>query len=288
MRFKFLLLVLFFSFFTTSSFSQKISCGGVVPDDLRAFSEGEILSYGVKYSAAFLNISVADIIFTTTKEIYMGEDCFRINAVGRTKPFFNIFFKMEDIYDSWVVAETLRPLRANSSIREGAYRFGSYIIYDWIDYVAHTRGENLKSGSFAQRKLEINNCSADALSMFYILRSADLSEMKVDDEMSLNLVFEDGLYDVRLKYLGKDTLKISGMGDKVRSLKFTCELASSDGEGYDGGNEFLIWLSDDKNRIPIYLESPIRVGKVFATIESWEGLKYPLDCIEEAGKAAKR
>lgn len=279
MKYRVLLVSLFLCLLASYVSGQEISCGGVVPDSQRAFQEGEKLRFGVKYSASIFNISVADVDFHTTKERYFGKQSFRINAVARTKPFFNMFFKMEDTYDSWLVPETLRPMKASCNIEEGSYRFKSFIVFNWKKYQASTSGRNLRSGASSKKTLSISDCSADALTMFYMLRSADLSKMREGNEKVLNLVFEDTLHNVRLKYLGRDVISVDGMGDQVKSLKFTCQLASTDGEGYDGGDEFLIWLSDDRNRIPLYLESPIRVGKVFAKIEAWEGLKYPLDCV---------
>jgi len=45
---------------------------------------------------------------------------------------------------------------------------------------------------------------------------------------------------------------------------------------FTDGSEFFIWLSDDENKIPLHLESPIRVGSVNAYITGYKGLKYPL------------
>ncbi|MDR2886110.1 MAG: DUF3108 domain-containing protein, partial [Rikenellaceae bacterium] len=41
--------------------------------------------------------------------------------------------------------------------------------------------------------------------------------------------------------------------------------------------EFFIWISDDQNKIPLYIESPIRVGSIRARMKKFDGLKYPLD-----------
>jgi len=40
-----------------------------------------------------------------------------------------------------------------------------------------------------------------------------------------------------------------------------------------------MWLSDDDNRVIIALETPIKVGRVKARIESYEGLKYPFSAL---------
>ena len=33
---------------------------------------------------------------------------------------------------------------------------------------------------------------------------------------------------------------------------------------------------DDENKIPLYIESPVRVGSINAYISGYKGLKYPM------------
>ena len=68
---------------------------------------------------------------------------------------------------------------------------------------------------------------------------------------------------------------IKGVG-KFRTLKFVCELATSSGESFKDGSEFYLWISDDLNKIPLYLESPIRIGSVRVRLLDASNLKYPL------------
>ena len=46
---------------------------------------------------------------------------------------------------------------------------------------------------------------------------------------------------------------------------------------FKGGEEMTVWASNDKNRIPIYVEAPILVGSVKAKIVSWKGLRNKME-----------
>jgi hypothetical protein len=37
-----------------------------------------------------------------------------------------------------------------------------------------------------------------------------------------------------------------------------------------------IYVSDDQNRLPIMIESPVSVGSVKAVLQSYEGLRFPM------------
>ena len=64
---------------------------------------------------------------------------------------------------------------------------------------------------------------------------------------------------------------------KFPTLKFACQLGPSEVFTFTDGTEFIIWISDDSNLIPLYIESPIRVVRIQAYISHYAGLKYPLD-----------
>lgn len=254
--------------------AQMLSCGTPIPSSRVAFNAGEVLSYAVVYKASIINAEVADITFATSSAPYMGQDCFKIQVVGETRSFYNIFFHMRDIYTTWIDRTTLRPVKATSSIKEGSYKYRTAMDFDWQTLIARTEGQNLKDRHARHHKLPLESCSYDAIALFYNMRSADLSNLKPGTGQVLKVVLEDTVRSVQFRFIGLDKRDIEDFGE-VRTLKFACQFATSTDESFKDGAEFFIWLSDDANRIPIYLESPIRVGKVYATLRNWKGLKHP-------------
>jgi hypothetical protein len=49
-----------------------------------------------------------------------------------------------------------------------------------------------------------------------------------------------------------------------------------EGTLFDEGEFMEVFVTDDKNRIPIYIEAEIIVGKVKAYITSMKNVQYPL------------
>ncbi len=104
----------------------------------------------------------------------------------------------------------------------------------------------------------------------------DRQALRVGESQRFEMLLEDGIRTVRFRFLGREQKKIRKLGT-FRTLKFTCQLVSSDGQSFEEGSEFLIWISDDRNLVPLYLESPLRVGSVQAYLTDYAGLKYPLE-----------
>lgn len=259
--------------------NQFIDCGKVIPENQIAFTAGERLSYSVSYKAAIINTDVADIVFTTSAESYGGVECYKIHAIGKTRPFFGFFFNLEDVYATWMDKSTLRPIKATSYLKEGDFRYRSSMDFVWPHKRVYTEGRNLKRSSGHRRTLKLKDCSYDALALFFNVRCADLNSVTVGSQQSLNLVLEDTVRTVRFRFLGRETRDVKNIGS-FATLKFACQFATSSDESFKDGEEFFIWLTDDKNHIPVYLESPIRVGKVYATLSEWSGLKHQLTSLK--------
>lgn len=258
--------------------AQLLGCGVDIPKSQLAFDSGETLSYNVNYTAAIINAEVADITFTTKATSYMGRECYKIEAVGTTRPFYSIFFTLHDTYTTWVEQSTLRPIKATSLLHEGNYRYRTAIDFDWNSLKARSEGQNINTRNTKKYNLNLNKCSYDAISLFFNMRSADLSKLRKGENQVLSLVLEDTVRSIRFRYLNEEIRKIGKVGE-CRTLKFACQFATSNDESFKDGAEFFLWLSNDDNRIPIYLESPIRVGKVSATIKHWSGLKHPFSSL---------
>lgn len=252
----------------------SVRAWGQAPQEL-SFQPGEELTYTASYSAAILTTDVATITFRTSADKIEGIPCYRIWAHGITRPFYSVFFKMDDVYETWLEQATLRPLLSTSEIKEGSYRYRSRLTFNWKAGLVYTFGKNLKKGYERGRTMAVNASDFDPVAHFFNLRSLpSMSSMKVGQKGRLNLVMVDTIRTVEYKFLGKEVIDAPATGP-VRCLKFTCQLAPGDAESFEEGTDFFIWISDDKNRIPVYIETPIRVGRVQATLTGWKNLAHP-------------
>ena len=74
-------------------------------------------------------------------------------------------------------------------------------------------------------------------------------------------------------YHGREVREVRGLG-RVNTLKFSCQLVNDVVDSFEEGSEFFVWISDDGNKVPVFLESPLRVGSVRARLVEYGGLMY--------------
>lgn len=239
------------------------------------FQAGERLDYRVAYIAKLIpNTEVGYVIMETTSTLKDGKDLLHINGVGRTMSFFRWFFDLNDVYDVWLDPQTMRPLIFEDSLHEEKYTFRSRYDFDWtamkVSTWAQTRQEAPRSAV-----LDLTEDSMDAISLYYNMRSVDRSEIQEGYHKELKMVLDKCIKYLKLRFIGREVCKVPKMG-KFHTLRFACTLGSVDEFSFTDGSEFDIWITDDDNKFPVMLSSPIRVGRVRAYIHEYSGLKYPV------------
>ncbi len=246
-----------------------------LPLAAQLYHPGEQLFYRVSYKAKmFPNTEVGSVEVLTSQERVNDTDYFKVEGTGRTLPTYRWFYNIEDIYTVWINPETLRPVRFTSNVHESEYTFQSYYNYDWKALSVHTRWRS-RQKPYKEKQMALTPQSMDPISLFFNLRTAQIDEFSIGTPASLQMVLQDTIRQLNYRFLGREVKKIRNVG-KFKALKFECQLGTTEGYSFSDGSTFTIWISDDQNKIPLYIESPVKVGSINAYISGYKGLKYPL------------
>jgi hypothetical protein len=73
--------------------------------------------------------------------------------------------------------------------------------------------------------------------------------------------------------LGKENLKIKNVGE-FRCIVFSPLLI--EGTIFNAGDGMTVYVTDDQNRVPLLIETPILVGSIKARVNGMSGLRFPL------------
>lgn len=233
-----------------------------------SFKNGEILTYKVYYNWNFVWIAAGEVTF---KVIDQG-DKYYINAKGRTYSSYDYFFKVRDEFKVWVDKETMLPRTSVRKVQEGGYQLYDMMKYDFDKMEIRSYRGKTKEKS---RKLvyDIDNCIHDVLSIIYYVRNKDYTKMKKGTDIPVRIFLDKEKYNLAATYKGKETKYIKDLG-KFKTLKLMPEVIS--GEVFTDTSGMTIWASDDKNRIPLQIESPLSVGSAKAVLKSYKNVRYPM------------
>ncbi len=238
----------------------------------QVFSSGERLVYKIFYNWGLLWINAGEVVF----EVNQIENDFHLTATGKTYKRYDKFFKVRDYYESIVDGETLLPKWFKRRVEEGNYiRFDS-IFFDQEnhlvkEYFGKTR-ETAKEHNFT-----LDHCVHDMMSIIYSLRNIDVSTLNDGDRIPMDIFFDKELFQLSMIYEDQIEKKIKGLG-KCNVKMFSPTLVT--GNVFTEDAKMNIYVGDDKNKIPLMIESPVTVGSVKAILSSYNGVTYPMDAIQ--------
>ncbi|MDR1130616.1 MAG: DUF3108 domain-containing protein [Prevotellaceae bacterium] len=271
--------VLFSLIFLLLTFTEGMAQGfcklNVSESDL-AFNSRETLTYAASYSWGPIFMDVGEVFLKANRtRSYPVE--YHIVAEAKTYKFYDKFFKVRDFYESKFTVPDIKSVYFHRDINEGGYSIKNTYNFNWennkIDVVIERRQNE-------QRKFELDleDCTLDVITYFYYLRNLDFSDAYLNRVYTLSIVLDDDIFSIKCRYLGKEQRKIKALKAKANCLKFAVEVIA--GSVFKGDEKIILWISDDKNHVPLELESPIIVGKVRGRLIHYENLKYPLNLVK--------
>ena len=247
--------LLFFSlFFLSATFSQEKS----VP-----FQSGEWLRYKMSYSG-FLRAGTA--ILEIKEKEYNGKKVFYTKGSGWTSGPVKWFFEVDDLYESYFDKETIKPYLFKRKIDEGGYKKHRITSFNYDSKKAYIQDFTLQTDT----SVAFTNVQ-DMMSSFYFLRSTDTRDLKIGDEIKLDMFMDSQVYPFKLRFLGREVLKTKF--GKVKSLVFRPLVQS--GRIFKAQESVTIWITDDANKIPIKMMASLAVGSLRAELEAYKGLANP-------------
>jgi Protein of unknown function (DUF3108) len=227
-----------------------------------AFQAGEQVTFHVYYSVVGTYIHAGTAIFTTTLENFGNRPVYHVVGDGKTKSSYDWIYRVRDKYESYIDTATLQPLKFIRNVDEGGYKNYETITFNRTANTAVTN-----RGVF-----KVPDCVQDVLSAMYYARNIDFSKSKVNDKIPFKMFLDNEVFDMYVRYLGKETIKTQY--GKFKAIKFKPLLLK--GTIFEGGEKMVVWVSDDPNRVVLRVESPIVVGKVKCDMMAYRNLRYPL------------
>lgn len=230
----------------------------------KTFAGGEELTYRFYYDAWLANVTAGFGTVSVSKrtERMGGQPVYHIVGEGKSKGMFNLFYKVHDRFESWIDTVTLHPYRFTRYTREGGYKKDDVVTFDQVEGKAVSRTGNRK----------IKPGTHDVISAFYFARNLDMSSAKPGDVFPVSFFLDDSVYTSAVKFLGRDTIKIES--GTFSCLKFKPMVAT--GAVFSDPYPMVLYVSDDRNHIPLLAESAIVVGKVKMELSKFKGLRHPM------------
>ena len=255
--------------------SKGTSCVPVrtTSEEELAFRSGERMDFILHYKWGSINTDVGTATVTLDSLTFNGQKAFKCTASGRTKKFFDVFFKVRENFTSWFTREGMRPLKFTRDTYEGGYEARNTYLYKW-DAAEPYIAADVYTSKMGQKSMQLplTPCTYDLPALFFFARNMDMENVEPGKRYPMTFAIDEEIYNVYFILHGRETIKVKGLGT-VNTIRFAAELL--EGEVFKGEEDMTIWVSDDENRLPVYFEAPLRVGVAAGRMSGYGGLKSP-------------
>jgi hypothetical protein len=215
------------------------------------FTVGEKIIYSVEYG--FVNAGEATM---EVREIVEVDDvtCYHLISEEMTNPFFSMFFRIEDRFDSYIDTTNLVSIRYEKHIREGKYENDSVVRFDH---------DSLQAIYSNEKRVEIRPNTRDFIATIYYLRTLDL---QVGDTVYVENHTDGKNTLLEVPIVKKEEIK-TPLG------KFDALLAQpnmKEAKIFGSRKGLKVWFTADEWKIPIKIESELAFGSIEAVAKELE------------------
>lgn len=241
-----------------------------------SFQPGERLQYKVYYNWKFTWMKAGKVDFSVTEEMLNDQAVYHAKAVGKTYRRYEWFYKVNDVYESYLDTSSFKPVHFVRNVREGNYSKKLEYEFDHCTNTA-TMPYMLRMGELKHENvsIDVSPCTFDLLSIIYYTRNVDYSLLNENDTIPVEVLMDGEIYNLFYVFEGRTNIE-TDLGT-FRCLKLKPMLM--DGYIFDGGDFMTVYATDDDNRLPILIESPLTVGSVKAYLNKFDNLRYPMDAL---------
>ena len=255
---------MFFAFIFTDTVSAQ--------DIEYPFKSGENARYGAYYNWHFLWVQSGEVEFSADTLKYKQQEAWHLKAVGKSLKSYDLLFSVRDTFETYSNYNTFKPIYSSRVM----YHAKQNSVHQyWFDSASGKIDVQIKQDKKPDYRASLSapGNTYDLLTTAYHFRKFDFNKLFVGQKVPYRMLIDRQVADLFFRYLGKENVRTRN-GKVYRCHKVSVYLLQ--GDFFPEGEYMKIWFTDDKNHLPVQVETEILVGSVKALLLEPKSMKYPL------------
>lgn len=243
--------------------------------DQSSFGRGEQLTYRAKFG--WFTVGTATTTIDKTIHQVNKRPCYKVEGAGETASWVSVIAPVRDVFGAYLDTANLATHVAYRRLEEGNYRFDEVATFDHKRRKVDVKVRNKETGQYNEPKqYDIPENARDIIGGFMQLRQIDFRKLRKNDTLTIAGFFEDQAYFLKIMYKGHDVVQ-------TKIGRIPCHKlvpVMPDNKLFDGENSITVWISNDRNQIPVKMQAKMFVGHTGLELIEFRGLRNQLKILQ--------
>ncbi len=235
-----------------------------------SFKSGENISYDLYFSYGIINGKAGNGFMKTEMVDYRGGSAYNIRMQLNTSGIVGSFYSVNDTLVSYVDMD-LRPLLFTKNAHEGKDYSREVQTFTYSENGIKVRTNRVYNGEKRfDKTIDTDQCTYDYLSVLPLIRNLDYSGMKKGDSKQIQFIAGKDIVNMSVNYEGVEKVKAN---NKKTYDAIQISLTIHDKAFKNQKEAISASLTNDENRIPIIINTHLKIGVIRAVLSDATGLR---------------
>ncbi|MCX7954599.1 MAG: DUF3108 domain-containing protein [Bacteroidales bacterium] len=230
----------------------------------KVFKSKERFEYVVTYKLGFITINAGYVTFSVDCIIINNIPYYKYESTGSSNPSYDWIFKVRENYVAYSHCNPLIPVYYKRNSIEG-----SYFAKEEYKFI-HNKNKVYSIIHNSNKKLTydtitLHKCGYDLLTAIYAFRNISFDSLKENQIIPITVIIDNKWENLYVRFLRKEQIKVKEKEYSTYHLK----VKVVEGTIFKGGEAADVYVLTNNQRIPIYVEAEILVGKVILYFQNY-------------------
>lgn len=232
------------------------------------FQAGEHLEFDLYFRYGLIFTKAGKSTLSVANAKYKNKDVYKLMLTANSSGAAKAIFSISDTLTSYTTKEIV-PLAYLKDAHEGGDYRTERATYDYSSGQIKLRNINKKNEYLRyDTTIVSNDCIYDMLSIIYYARTLNYDNMKKGDKATVSFLSGRKKVYMHIEHHGYESVSAND-GRKYNCIKLILMINE---RAFEDKNEAMkVYITDDLNRIPIRIDSKLKVGSTRALLKTYKG-----------------